>query len=68
MISYEIPLVVALLAVAMVAGTLDLPAIGGRQGLSARLRDRDSTSPMPEFRLLLTEDERWALVRYLRSR
>ncbi len=40
---------------------------GGRQGLAARLRGRESSSPMPEFRLLLTESERWALVRYLRS-
>ena len=41
---------------------------GGRQGLSARLRGRESGSPMPEFRLLLTEDERWALVQFLRFR
>ena len=40
---------------------------GGRQGLAARLRDRESASPMPEFRLLLTEDERWMLVQFLRS-
>ena len=41
---------------------------GGSQGLSLRLRGRESTSPMPEFGLLLTEEERWALVVYLRSR
>ena len=41
---------------------------GGRQGLAAKLRGRESSSPMPEFRLLLTEAERWGLVRYLRSR
>ena len=41
---------------------------GGRQGLSARLRGRDSTSPMPEFQKLLTEQERWELVKFLRSR
>ena len=40
---------------------------GGRQGLSARLRGRESSSPMPEFGRLLTEGERWALVQYLRS-
>jgi mono/diheme cytochrome c family protein len=40
---------------------------GGRQGLSAILRGRESASPMPEFGLLLTVEDRWALVRYLRS-
>ena len=40
---------------------------GGRQGLAARLRGRQSASPMPEFRRLLTEEERWALVKFLRS-
>ena len=43
-------------------------SLGGRQGLSARLRDRETTSPMPEFMKLLTEDERWTLVQYLRAR
>ena len=43
-------------------------SLGGRQGLSARLRDRETTSPMPEFMKLLTEDERWTLVQYLRTR
>lgn len=41
---------------------------GGRQGLAARLRGRESSSPMPEFRRLLTEEERWALVQYLRAK
>ncbi len=40
---------------------------GGRQGLALRLSGRESTSPMPEFRKLLSERERWALVQYLRS-
>ena len=43
-------------------------SLGGRQGLSARLRDRETTSPMPEFMKLLSEDERWTLVQYLRAR
>ena len=41
---------------------------GGRQGQAAYRRDRPSASPMPFFRSLLTEDERWALVVYLRSK
>ena len=41
---------------------------GGRQGSAANFRGKQSTSPMPQFRLLLTEAERWALVMYLRSR
>ena len=40
---------------------------GGRQGLAATSRGLESSSPMPEFRLLLTEDERWMLVQYLRA-
>ena len=40
---------------------------GGRQGLSAILRGRDSASPMPEFGRLLTVEERWTLVQFLRS-
>ncbi len=43
-------------------------SLGGRQGLSARLRDRETTSPMPEFMKLLSEDERWTLVQFLRTR
>ena len=42
-------------------------SLGGRQGLSAALRNRKSTSPMPEFRRLLTEQERWNLVQYVRA-
>ena len=41
---------------------------GGSQGASAVLRGRKSASPMPQFRLLLTEPERWALVQFLRAR
>jgi mono/diheme cytochrome c family protein len=40
---------------------------GGRQGQTLRLRGRRPDSPMPEFQNLLTEDERWTLVLYLRS-
>ena len=40
---------------------------GGRQGLSAILRDRPSTSPMPQFGNLLSERERWWLVQYVRD-
>ena len=40
---------------------------GGRQGLAATESGRESQSPMPEFLLLLTEQERWALAMYLRS-
>jgi hypothetical protein len=40
---------------------------GGRQGCGAVLRDRPSSSPMPEFGLLLNEAERWALVQYIRN-
>jgi mono/diheme cytochrome c family protein len=40
---------------------------GGRQGIASRLRGQVSRSPMPEFRLLLTEEERWTLVQLLRS-
>lgn len=38
---------------------------GGRQGYALISRGLETNSPMPEFRLLLTEDERWTLVRYL---
>ena len=41
---------------------------GGRQGLAVRLRGRESTSTMPEFSKLLTEEDRWALVQFLRAR
>ena len=41
---------------------------GGRQGLAAVLRGRESQSPMPEFMRLLNEDERWWLVQFLRGK
>ena len=40
---------------------------GGRQGLAATSRGRVSGSPMPPFNKLLTEEDRWALVLYMRS-
>jgi mono/diheme cytochrome c family protein len=40
---------------------------GGRQGYSLISQGRATKSPMPAFRLLLTEEERWTLVIYLRS-
>ena len=40
---------------------------GGRQGMAAMERGKESASPMPSFQYLLTEDERWMLVMYLRS-
>ena len=40
---------------------------GGRQGLAAFQRDRETTSPMPPFRNLLSEEERWQVVSYVRS-
>ena len=40
---------------------------GGRQGYLAIERGRESTSPMPAFRNLLSEEERWTLVQYLRT-
>ena len=40
---------------------------GGRQGITERERGRPSTSPMPAFEYLLTEEERWQLVKYLRD-
>ena len=41
---------------------------GGRQGLALRQAGRESRSPMPPFQWLLSEDDRWALVSYLRGR
>ena len=38
---------------------------GGRQGLSAVSRGRETGSPMPPFQNLLSEDERWELARYV---
>ena len=40
---------------------------GGRQGLAASLRGIQSASPMPEYKFLLTEEDRWALVQFLRA-
>ena len=40
---------------------------GGRQGYALIEKGLESRSPMPEFRYLLTENDRWALVKYLRS-
>ena len=40
---------------------------GGRQGCALVLGGRESQSPMPEFRLLLSEEDRWSLVAYMRS-
>jgi hypothetical protein len=39
---------------------------GGRQGLSAYLRGKPTSSPMPPFAKLLTPDERWELTKFLR--
>lgn len=41
---------------------------GGRQGYALRSSGLESSSPMPEFSLLLTESERWMLVQYLRGK
>ncbi len=38
---------------------------GGRQGYATILTGRPSTSPMPAFKSLLTEQERWMLVTYV---
>jgi mono/diheme cytochrome c family protein len=40
---------------------------GGQAGFASALRGRDTPSWMPVFGRLLTEDERWELVTYLRS-
>ena len=40
---------------------------GGRQGFSSHIRNRESASPMPTFRYLLSEKERWDLVNYIQS-
>ena len=40
---------------------------GGRQGQAAILRGRTSSSPMPQFGKLLSENDRWALVQFLRA-
>ena len=61
------------LTVALTVGSTDgelfgFISEGGRQGQAAFHRDRPSASPMPFFRSMLTEDDRWALVLYLRSK
>ncbi|MQG19069.1 MAG: cytochrome c [SAR202 cluster bacterium] len=40
---------------------------GGRQGFSSHIRNRESASPMPSFKYLLSEKERWDLVKYIQS-
>lgn len=40
---------------------------GGQAGFASALRDRPSTSWMPQFGRLLTEQERWELVMLIRS-
>ena len=40
---------------------------GGRQGYALIEAGQESRSPMPEFLYLLSEDDRWALVKYLRD-
>ena len=40
---------------------------GGRQGCGPVLRGRASSSPMPQFSLLLSPADRWAIVQYIRS-
>ena len=41
---------------------------GGRPGLAAAARGKSSSAIMPEFGKMLTEQERWHLVQYLRQR
>ncbi len=38
---------------------------GGRQGYALIEKGKESASPMPAFRFLLTERERWMLVKYI---
>ncbi len=40
---------------------------GGWQGQASILSGRPTSSPMPEFQRLLTEEERWQLVLYMRG-
>ena len=40
---------------------------GGRQGYALTSVGQPSTSPMPQFKFLLTDDERWMLVKFLRG-
>jgi len=41
---------------------------GGRAGLSAADRDRESPAIMPQYTRLLTVEERWELVKYIREK
>ena len=41
---------------------------GGRQGFAAWQRGRASASPMPAFQYLLTEQEKWDLVNFIRTK
>jgi len=41
---------------------------GGRPGLAAAAREKSSSAIMPQFGKMLTEEERWHLVQYLRQR
>ena len=40
---------------------------GGRPGLAAAGRGKESTAIMPQFGYLLTEEQRWQLVQYIRD-
>ena len=40
---------------------------GGRPGLAAATRGKDSTAIMPQFGYLLNEEQRWQLVQYIRD-
>jgi len=40
---------------------------GGRPGLAAAARGKESTAIMPQFGYLLTEEQRWHLVQYIRA-
>jgi len=40
---------------------------GGRPGLAAAARGKDSTAIMPQFGYLLNEEQRWQLVQYIRD-
>ena len=42
-------------------------SFGGQAGFASALRGRDTPSWMPVFGRLLSEDERWEIVTYLRS-
>jgi len=42
--------------------------MGGRQGMTMVQAGHESRSPMPPFRWLLSEDDRWALVQYVLGR